>query len=154
MLSIYHWYEICSINKIGKTWWERKLKTTEIYTLINSHMKLYLYNNIFIDIKSSLTSDNISCANCFPNVHFVNETTIWTHFSWHSCWYNTQLIALMQGFATWTTLVNLSCWKLWSDILSAKSLVIKKVKVIHMFINNFFLKGRFDWNLYNLLCEL
>lgn len=34
-------------------------------------MKLYLYNNIFIDIKSSPSSDNISCANYFPNVHFV-----------------------------------------------------------------------------------
>lgn len=44
------------------------------FTLINSHMKLYLYNNIFIDIKSSPSSDNISCANYFPNVHFVMKT--------------------------------------------------------------------------------
>lgn len=138
MPSIYHWYDKCSINKIGKTWWERKLKTTEIYTLINSHMKLYLYNNIFIDIKSSPSSDNISCANCFSKVHFANETTIWKHFSWHSYWFNTQLIALMQGFATWTTLVNLFLLKTLIRYLIGKITRDKKVKVIHMFINNFF----------------
>lgn len=52
----------------------------------------------------------------FPMYTLLMKPQFETLFSWHSCWFNTQLIALMQGFATWTTLVNLFCWKLWSHI--------------------------------------